>query len=290
MFWSSIFALKSALWGGTAWLSAGCRWTRLSILHPWWIGGRLTTFGRTTPGTTNENGFEWICMFRFGADRCSIFHLYIIIFSLYMVHVGTCVYICINTYVECMYAVYVYMYFYTVVPKKVKKQAITSQRQWHIPFLILFRDFLYIATSLLCHGWYRISSHNPRPISGGAWSSRTPISESFIFGTWGCSEEAAADRGIWDWLKEIEFFREKPWVQKSSVCLGACDACDFSCIGLKGNIRGPCVLCIRSWIDWFLAHIAWNRVWEFHGFTRKKICAQNLRTMGRTETCSCWMW
>ena len=76
--------------------------------------------------------------------------------------------------------------------------------------------------SLLCHGWYRISS-----TSTSCGAGAHVASQRFHFWHLGCSEEAAADRGIWDWLKEIELFREKPWGQKSSVCLGACDACDF---------------------------------------------------------------
>lgn len=89
-------------------------------------------------------------------------------------------------------------------------------------FSILFRDFFI----LLCRYYVMDGTEFPPHPRHVELELTSPLRD-FIFGTWGCSEEAAADRGIWDWLKEIELFREKPWGQKSSVCLGACDACDF---------------------------------------------------------------
>ena len=126
-------------------------------------------------------------------------------------------------------------------PKKGQETSNNVPKTMTHSFSILFRDFF-----ILLRRYYVMDGTEFPPHPRHVELELTSPLRDFIFGTWGCSEEAAADRGIWDWLKEIEFFREKPWVQKSSVCLGACDACDFSCTGLKGNIRGPCVLCIRS--------------------------------------------
>ena len=109
-------------------------------------------------------------------------------------------------------------------------------------FSILFRDFF-----ILLHRYYIMDGTefppHPRHVELELMS---PLRD-FIIGTWGCSEEVAADRGIWDWLKEIEFFGEEQWGQKSSVCLGACDGRMRFLNGLVSKeISG----------DWFLAHIA----------------------------------